>query len=273
MQAVGILPYQSFPLYTATMQPTGYPHINEVLNSILARLQGIFGEKLIGLYLYGSLVTGDYDDGCSDIDLLAATASDIDGAEFGALDGMHHAIVSLHRKWENRLEIAYLSLNALRTFKTQTSQIGIISPGEPFHIKEAGRDRLMNWYMVREKGVTLFGPPPQAIIEPVEKGEFIQTVKEHVMGWREWINDARSRPSQAYAILTMCRALYTIRTGEPASKIRAAAWAAKELRKWSTLIQNALRWRQGWRETDVDHEATLPDTRRFVHFVIGQVLG
>jgi predicted nucleotidyltransferase len=116
------------------MQPTVYPHINEVLNSILARLQGTLGEKLIGLYLFGSLVTGDYDDGCSDIDLLAATASDIDGAEFARQ--MHHAIVA-SQEMENRLEIAYLSLNALRTFKPRRAR-SIISPGEPFHIKEAG---------------------------------------------------------------------------------------------------------------------------------------
>jgi hypothetical protein len=71
------------------------------------------------------------------------------------------------------------------------------------------------------------------------------------------INDARVAPL-AYAILTMCRALYTIRTGEPVSKIWRGGVGGEELPEWSTLIRNALRWRQDWRETDVDHEATFP---------------
>src|SRR5260221_6440812 len=142
------------------MHPTNYPHVNTLLESILFQMQTILGEKLVGLYLYGSLVTGDFDDASSDIDLLAVTSTDIDEAEFSALKSMHGGIVTNHPEWDNRLEIAYLSLDALKTFKTRTSKIAIISPGEPFHIKEAGIDWLMNWYMLREICVTLFGPSP-----------------------------------------------------------------------------------------------------------------
>ena len=126
------------------MQPTSYPHINALLDSLLSYMQGILGEKLVGLYLYGSLVMGDFDNEISDIDLLAAATTDIDYVEFNALQKMQDDIVTKQKEWDDRLEIAYLSLHALKTFKTQTSQIAIISPGEPFHIKEAGKDWLMN---------------------------------------------------------------------------------------------------------------------------------
>ncbi len=255
------------------MSITPYPDVNELIDLLLPGIQTILGPKLVGLYLYGSLVTGDFDHEVSDIDLLAATAGDIDVMEFDALNRLQDDLVSSHQQWQNRLEIAYLSLDALRTFKTRASPIAIISPGEPFHIKEAGRDWLVNWYMVREKGVVLFGPPPTAIIEPVSKEEFVQTVKEHVAAWREWVTDVRTRPSQAYAILTMCRGLYTCRQGEQVSKKQAALWAARELPEWSSTIYNALVWRQAWREAGVDHEATLPETRRFVQFVIDQIVG
>ena len=137
------------------MSPTPYPHINDLLAALLARMQPILADKLIGLYLYGSLVWGDFDLECSDIDLLAAISDDLNDAEFNALQHMHDAFVAEHLAWNDRLEIAYLSLDALKTFKTRRSNIGIISPGEPFHIKDAGIDWLMNWYFVREKGVTL----------------------------------------------------------------------------------------------------------------------
>lgn len=268
------MPLSGFELlhYASRMQPTVYPPVNALLESLLAQMQALLGNKLVGVYLYGSLVAGDFDPGISDVDLLAATSDDIDEREFSALKKMQDGIVLDHPEWADRLEIAYLSRHALKTFKTHTSQLAVISPGEPFHIKDAGRHYLINWYVVREKGLTLFGPSPDTVIEPISQEEFIHAVKEHVRAWREWIDDVHSRPSQAYAILTLCRALYTCTQGEQVSKRRAAVWAAKELPEWSSTIQNALAWRQAWREEDVDHDATLAETRRFVNFVIDRVL-
>jgi hypothetical protein len=249
------------------MGQTAYPYINTLLGNILTQMQSILGTKLVGLYLYGSLVTRDFDSDISDIDLLAATTSDMDDHEFSLLKAMHDDIVSRDPQWEERIEIAYLSLHALKTFRTETSKIAIISPGEPFHFKDAGKDWLMNWYMVREKGATLYGPAPTAIIEPISKVEFVQAVKAHVREWGEWVDHMRSRPAQAYVTLTMCRALYTMRNGEQVSKIQAAEWAAQELPNWSSLIRDALVWRQNARDEGMDHDETFLETRQFVDFI------
>ena len=93
------------------------PGIRHLLDEILLRIQGILNEKLIGFYLYGSLVAGDFDYEVSDIDLLAATASVIDENEFAALEKMHAGVIEKFPNWENRVEIQYVSLEALRTFK------------------------------------------------------------------------------------------------------------------------------------------------------------
>jgi predicted nucleotidyltransferase len=247
---------------------TPYVDINNVLTELLAGMQAILGTKLVALYLYGSLVTGDFDHEVSDIDLLAATASDIDDNEFAALQTMHSDFAARHRVWDDRIEVAYLSVVALKTFRTQISKIVVISPGEPFHFKEAGKDWLMNWYVVREKGIVLFGPSTHELIAPVTKDELLQAVQEHTIAWREWVQCARARKAQAYAILTACRAFYTLRNGESVSKKRAAMWAAQELPEWSALIQSALVWRATLHDEDVDHAATLPETRSFVHAVV-----
>lgn len=144
--------------------------------------------------------------------------------------------------------------------------------GEPFHVIEAGKDWLVNWYIVREKGVTLFGPPPRSLIAPISREEYIAVVKDHLRGWREWVDHEHKRPFQAYAILTMCRALYTCTTGEYTSKIQAAKWAEQQLPQWADLIKQAVLWRQAWRETNVDPEATFPETKCFVYFVIDHIL-
>ncbi|MBZ0282871.1 MAG: DUF4111 domain-containing protein [Anaerolineae bacterium] len=253
------------------MQPTEHPHVNALLTDLLPQMQQVLGSKLVGLYLYGSLVTGDFDADISDIDLLAAISDDLDDAAFDALDRMHQALVRKHPGWNGRLEIAYLSLYALKTFKTQTSPIAVISPGEPFNIKKAGKDWLMNWYMVQSKGITLFGPPPETIIDPTSQAEFIEAVKAHLIAWREYIEHVDNGPYQSYAILTMCRGLYTYTHGEQVSKQKAAAWAVEEMPEWIALIQRALVWRRAFQEGIDDPAATLPEARRFVEFVIDRV--
>jgi predicted nucleotidyltransferase len=253
------------------MHITSDAGVNAILDGLLSQMRETIGAKLVGLYLYGSAVTGEFDREISDIDLLAATSSDIDDGEFSALQRLHTKFTGEHKTWADRLDIGYVSVTALGTFRTRTSTIAVISPGEPFHRLEAGRDWLMNWYLVREHSLTLFGPPPGTFIRPISKEEFIQAVREHTKGWSEWMHRMRKRKSQAYAVLTMCRALYAHENGEHSSKHQAALWAERELPQWSSLIQEARRWRSAWRDDDVDDAATFPETLRFVQFVIHRI--
>lgn len=251
------------------------PEVHDVLEPLLDRIRQVLGEKLVGLYVYGSLVTGDFDPHISDLDLMAAIATELGEAEFTALDRMHHDLARERPQWTDRIEIAYITLDALRTFRTRRSPIAIISPGEPFHFKDAGIDWLINWYLVREKGRTLYGPPPAAIIEPLSRDEYIAAVRAQALDWRDWIMGDFSQPYQGYAILTLCRAFYTHVHGEHVSKRQAAAWAKGQLPEWAWLIDEAMRWREAAIAGDagVDHAATMPITRRFVNDVIKRIHG
>ena len=253
------------------MQATAYAEINELLDSLLAQIHHVLDQQLVGVYLYGSLVWGDFDPESSDIDLVVATASGIDDQEFNDLNQMQLAFIETHKRWQGRIEIAYVLVDALRTFKSHNSMIAVISPGEPFHFKETDQGWLMNWYMVQEQGRILFGPAPSSLIDPISKHEFIRTVRQHAERWGEWVYDSHDRPSQAYAILTLCRALYTCTHGVQVSKRKAAEWAAQQLPEWAPLINSALQWRVNWRDDDVNHEATFPETVRFVQFMRARI--
>jgi hypothetical protein len=248
--------------------PTAYAGINELLEVLFSSMQKILSEKLVGLYLHGSLVIGDFDRTISDIDLVAALSSELDDKEFEALQTMHDDFAHQHKEWDGRIEVCYVSLAALQTVKTRTSFVANVSPGEPFHMRETSFEWLVSWYLVRETSVTLFGPAPKTIIERISKDEFLGSIRSHVKAWDEWTYDMHHRNSQAYAILTMCRALYTLSNGMQVSKKQATQWAEKEFPEWASLIQNALLWREAWRDENVDHEATFQDTLGFVRFMI-----
>ena len=246
---------------------TPFPAIDLLLDELSGRIQLVLRDKLIGLYLYGSLVTGDFDHTHSDLDLLAVLRSELNGEEFARLDAMHGAFVAAHPQWEERVEIAYLEQDALRTFRTQSGPIAIISPGEPFHFKEAGKDWLINWWIVRRQGAALYGPRAADVIGPISDDEFQQAVREQVAEWRTYVYEAQRRKSQAYAILTLCRALYAFHNGEQVSKRQAAEWAADYFPQWGPLIRSAWQWRVAPDEEGVDHAATRPATVQFAQEV------
>lgn len=251
------------------MQATKYPEVNKILDVLLFEMQRILADKLKGLYLYGSLCTGDFDFSISDIDLLAALETEISDEEFNLLKNMHTKLAKDHEEWKDRIEVQYMSLDALKTFKTKTSKIANISPGEPFHFVEAGKDWLVNWFVVQEKGLTLYGPPPSKYIEYITKEEFIEIIRDHTKLWSNWINGiSRKRGSQAYAIITLCRAYYAIKHGEQISKIKAALWMQKHFPEWAGLIGRALKWRENQWNDQSEDQLAYSETKRFVNTVI-----
>jgi hypothetical protein len=254
------------------MPVTNIPEVNAIIDQIVTRLQQILRSDFVALHLYGSVVTGGYHPTASDIDLLAVTAHELDEPTFAALEAMHHAIVADNPAWNNRIEIIYLSAASLQKVKTPPFTIAKISPGEAFHRIETNIEWLMNWYTVQELGISLYGPPPRDLIAHISADEFRASVREHLPHWREYIKDVEYRGTQAYAILTMCRGLYTLKHGAQTSKDEAAEWAQHELPEWAELIRNAVTWRKVQNEAvNVDHAATLPETRRFVAYVIERV--
>ena len=247
------------------------PGTERLLSTLRHQMQRILDQNLVGLYLYGSLVTGDFDPEISDIDMLSVTSHDIDDQEFAQLHNMQNCLVAENPQWEGRIEIQYLAVNALKTFKTQSHQIAVISPGEPFHIKTAGRDWLINWYLVREHGQVLWGPPPQTIIPLITQAEFLEATREHAQYWGEWAKQPRDQRGQSYAILTLCRSLYACQKGAQASKRQAALWVQAQFPQWASLIQRALVWRKAPDAELRGHEATFPETARFIQFAVDRI--
>ena len=246
--------------------------INTLVTSLGERLREALGEKVEGLYVYGSLACGDFDPGVSDIDMLAVMGDGVTDEELARLREMHRRFAEENPEWAGRIEVQYVSRAALQTFRERPSTIANISPGEPLHFIEAGRDWLMNWYFVLDRGVTLFGPPPTEFIPPISNEEFVAEARNMAVEYYgKWAERELECKAQAYVCLTMCRALYTIRTGNHASKKKAARWFTAEFPEWSALIERAFEWRSAPDLTHINPATTMPETRRFIRFVLTQI--
>lgn len=241
------------------------PNVEGLLSRLVDGQTQALGTDLVGSYLFGSVVTGDFDHGVSDVDTVAVLRSDLTSAQFAALERLHRDIVEEMPRWKDRVEVVYLSSRALATFRTASSAAARISPGEPFHAIEVDHRWLIDWYQLRDVGIALCGPPAASLVPVISHDEYVEAVRQHLLAWPNWVDGLVTQSAQAYAILTMCRGLRTWRTGEQVSKREAARWASEVLPEYADLIRDAVVWRQ--RSSigpQIDGTATLDVTRRFV---------
>jgi predicted nucleotidyltransferase len=230
-----------------------------LLADLLEELRGLFGNELVGVYLYGSAVAGDFDPGRSDLDLVVVCGGEVEG-RLAELEALHRDLVGAHPEWDDRVDVLYVPAAALREFRARSLPMAVISPGEPLHLTQTSPKWMMNWHLVREQGKALLGPPAASLIPATTPEDFVASVRAHLERWPEWIG-ASDRPAfRAYAVLTLCRALHALHLGRQASKREAARWAVREYPEWSELIGRALAWLD-------DKSADVPDPTPFLAFV------
>lgn len=217
-------------------------HALEEVSSLITRH---LGANLHGLYLFGSLPAGAFRPGKSDLDLLAVLGADVeDGEELDALTELHSRFVTEHPEWSERVEVGYISHAVLQTLgESPTGRIAVISPGEPLHIKDVGADWILNWRSVSTQGATIVGPPPREIGPEITDEAFRQAIELQLKAWTKdvrapWV--AYVSAHQGYIVVTICRALYALSTGEQTSKEEAVAWAAERFPDWSGFVNDAL---------------------------------
>lgn len=251
--------------------PTPDSEVNTLLADLLAGLREVLGEHLLGFYLEGSLANGGFDAG-SDIDFVAVTDAEVTPAQFEALQAMHARLAARDSVWADQLEGSYLSLAALRRYDPALDSHPNLErgPGERLKWAEHGPGWAVHRWVLRERGIPLLGPPPHALIDPLAPDDLRRAMLPLVDGWLTHFLEhpglLSGRGYQSYVVLSLCRMLYTLETGEIASKPLAAEWAAREIaRAYAGLIQRA--W-QGRSTPGLPADAQdVAETLDFIRFV------
>ena len=244
------------------------------LEDLVSRIHRELGDGLVAVYLYGSYVSGGFDPGVSDLDLVAVTGADAGDLDLAGLDRVHRDVVSREPEWDDRLEIVYVGRAALQAFRTTEGPLAVISPGEPFHLRsDRLTDWVQNWYLVRETGVTLYGPPAADIVPAIEWSEFVAATARYAgeISARN-LADA-SAQTLAYEVLTMCRAFMTVHTQTHPTKQDAAAWTQEQLPDWAWLIDVALRCRLSRGTVGFDDDESRAAAAEFVALIARSVSG
>ncbi|MCD4687463.1 MAG: DUF4111 domain-containing protein, partial [Anaerolineae bacterium] len=250
-------------------RPTAYDDVNAVLALLLERVREVLAERFVGLYVYGSLATGDFAPGRSDIDFVVVTDGALPDGVLPQLRAMHAAITASGRAWATVLEGPYIPQDALRRYDPDNARHPALRVDGSFDVDWHARDWIIQRYVIREQGIVVAGPAPETLIDPVTADDLRRVAVGIVRDWWEPMLERVYRlheaEYQAYAVLTMCRTLVTLAQGAVVGKQAAAEWTKERVDPaWTSLIDQALAWREGLSLDEVE------GVRSLIRYVVGR---
>lgn len=226
------------------MTPTPYPELNEVLSAFVEQVQAVLAGNFVAAYLVGSFAVGDFDEH-SDVDFLVVVQDPLSSEELAGLQAMHGRLYEMKSDWARHLEGSYFPqevLNrpeavgtALLWYLDNTSQVLELSTHD---------NQWVERWVAYHHGIILNGPAPQELFAPVSS-EVLRAEVARTM--RDWEDRLLQDPSQinslwyqSFVVVSYCRMLQTMQTGEVRSKAAGVQWALQHLEaRWYPLIERA----------------------------------
>jgi predicted nucleotidyltransferase len=251
-------------------RPTVFPELNELLGELVARVESILGDNFVGAYLTGSFALGAADIH-SDCDFLVVTEDRVTAEQEQALRELHDEIPTRSGHWPHDLEGSYAPRAELETLAALDSRWLYVDRGwRELQWSTHCNTEDVRWTL-RERGITLAGPDPRALVREVPAEALRSKMRRQIESFLPdlfgWISFDVAW-AQRYAVSTLCRMLYTLDTGEVASKLASLEWAKHALPPaWHDLIQQALDDRAlGWDPHDAPRPGSVEATIAFTEY-------
>lgn len=214
------------------------------MHAAAERLLGVFQERvapavpLVALWARGSLTTGDYRPGRSDLDLVAVLDAPMTMEHWRRVKALHRG---LGLPQADRLHCAYLARQEL---DDPAAEHVTWAHGHIFRrpLTPVARREL------HDRALVLHGPPPAGLLPPVSDAELTRFVRTDLRDY--WLVKAQARRRWLQdvwvdlGLLTVARAAVTLRDGRLISK-REALDVLTELGAPATVVADIRARRYG----------------------------
>lgn len=227
------------------MSSTKYREINELLQQLLLQIQSILTDKFVGMYIGGSVASNSFHCETSDVDCYIITTSTLSNNVINKIEEMHKRFYSSKLQYAKKIEASYIPKKDLLDFDPNGMR-PYFNEGS-FYLGQYGSNYLIELHVLRENGITIAGPDIKNLIKEISTKTLKLAIQKNLYEyWEISLTDFtkfRRSDYQVFAILTMCRTLYSLETGRIISKTEAAQWAIQKLdTKWKNLIELATTW-------------------------------
>ena len=227
------------PALPVDQLPLSPPPLDRILPAFIEDLRASIGDDLVGVYHFGSAVSGGFDPALSDIDLLIVTARPVDAIRFEIFAGLIERLQAREPEWAGRLDVNFVGRATLADFRQPGGPFVEISHEERLALHRRSEDWLETWFLARDANRALLGPPPWEVIPPIEFDEFLEVMVVDVHNYVARVRYDWSDGKIAYRVMTLCRLLRSIETRAICSKQEGVEWGAARYPEWAWLIHAA----------------------------------
>ncbi len=187
-----------------------YPELREVLSIFVAETRAELADNLIGIYLVGSLASGDFDLD-SDVDFLVVINTELTATNIKTLQDIQIKIHAIDCYPANHLEGSYISISDLNNWSTVGEKKLYYFDNGSTTIEQSIHDN--KWHVrwiLRERGITLIGQKPKTILQSIPLNELSNEIKTTMLQEMKVFEDEINRPrsfwnsrfGQSFAVLT-----------------------------------------------------------------------
>jgi predicted nucleotidyltransferase len=261
-----------------------YPELRVVLAAFVEAVSAELKENLVGIYLVGSLASGDFDLD-SDVDFLVVTNTELTETNKKSLQDVQIKMFAMDGYPARHLEGSYISLRDLNDWSTVgKKELYYFDNGSTNYEYSTHDNQWHVRWILRQRGITLIGPKPVKIVKPIPVNAMLDEVRATMLRCVEIfeaeidrpLNFCNSRFGQPFFVLTCCRMLYTLHSGTVQSKKAGAQWARQFVApRWIALIDQAWEEREGVRFGikigQQAEPALLSETLEFMKYAAAQM--
>ena len=200
-------------------------------HELAGELADAAADALVGVYVHGSAVLGDWVPGCSDVDLLVVVT---DVPPTGVAERLA-AVLAAERDCPGAgVEASVVAAGAASVPRAPWPFIVHVTTAPPdrktvFGASDAGDpDLILHYAVTRDAGRSAFGPRPETVVGAIPD----RVVLTQLAAELRW---AVTHADESYAVLNVCRAL----------RYREPRCAVLEVRRWNlgTLARDRARAR------------------------------
>ena len=261
-----------------------YPELRQVLSIFVDEISAALGENLVGIYLIGSIASGDFDLD-SDIDFLVVTNTELSEATMKSLQDIQIKIHDIDCYPAKHLEGSYISISDLNNWNiVGEKKLYYFDNGSTTYEQSTHDNQWHVRWILRERGITLVGPKPKTILKSIPVNEMRNEIKRTMLQVMKLFQDDINHPlsfwnsrfGQSFTVLTYCRMLHTLHTGTVQSKKAGAKWAKEFVDpKWTEIIEQAWNEREGVRFLvkirQRAEQTLLYETLEFIKYATAQI--
>ena len=219
--------------------------VQQLMERYTVELKEIFlDEKIVGVYIYGSIALGAFHKETSDVDFVTVINDSVNEAE-------KQQLVELHKKLSDntlgkRMDGMYIPLADLGKYNHEINEYVYCADGKA----DIGHWDInaVTWWTLKNQGITVIGKEVEDLPFQIKWDDVVNTMKYNVEHY--WSEKAK-RPYLFFieewvesAVVTMGRILYTLDHKTIVSKDRGLQYLLeRSAKEWEPLLKEVERMR------------------------------